>query len=439
MKKRYLLLGSVLVVAFSMAVSCSFAEERPKDFNIARWKGIEITVGMPEATMEWIRGLTPEFEKMTGIKVNLEGPSLGEFQEMARLDLVSGSPRWDILQFTNGMIGEFIGQGDFCEPLEPYINDLRFPDPEIDDFPLTLLQMTTYKGKIYGFPITVDLGTLFYNSAMYKEAGLTGVPTTPDELYEYARKLTKDTSGDGKIDQYGYALIANKDQQNTNTFGNLFTGHGGKFFDEQWRPQFNSEAGIQALKETKRMLDVSPPGVTAGASVFDVFSLQLRGSAAMMMGWAAWLPYYENPAFSSIVGKIRMAVPPLGRPRLGGWMIAIPRATSVKKKEAGFLFMDWIMNRKTDKQFTMQYGNVPYRLSTYADKDVQEKYPGFTAIRKGLKGAVLWPAMPRVREMTLVLNDLVHRVFIGELTAEQAMEMADEKIYAIVKEIGLVK
>ncbi|WP_179215643.1 sugar ABC transporter substrate-binding protein [Paenibacillus sp. MY03] len=46
---------------------------------------------------------------------------------------------------------------------------------------------------------------MYYNTRLWAEAGLTeaDIPKTWDELVEVAKKLTKDTDGDGRIDQYG--------------------------------------------------------------------------------------------------------------------------------------------------------------------------------------------------------------------------------------------
>lgn len=51
---------------------------------------------------------------------------------------------------------------------------------------------------------------LFYRKDLFEEAGLdpNKPPQNWDELIEYAQKLTKDTNGDGKIDQWGLGLPA---------------------------------------------------------------------------------------------------------------------------------------------------------------------------------------------------------------------------------------
>ena len=74
---------------------------------------------------------------------------------------------------------------------------------------------STYKGQVYGINTVkaqaVSPYIVYYNKTLFQENGLK----TPFEYYkegnwnwktflEVATKLTKDTDGDGKVDQYGF-------------------------------------------------------------------------------------------------------------------------------------------------------------------------------------------------------------------------------------------
>jgi len=81
-----------------------------------------------------------------------------------------------------------------------------------DFFPQALeAAAVSYKGSILGMPTNLNTYGVFYNKEMFAEAGIA-FPTsewfhppawTWDHLLEIALKFTKDTNGDGKIEQWG--------------------------------------------------------------------------------------------------------------------------------------------------------------------------------------------------------------------------------------------
>ena len=78
---------------------------------------------------------------------------------------------------------------------------------DISDFEPALLEAFRADDKLYGLPKDYSTLVLFYNPEMFAAAGLSGPPKDWTELLEYAKKLTVDTDGDGRIDQYGFGLV----------------------------------------------------------------------------------------------------------------------------------------------------------------------------------------------------------------------------------------
>jgi len=89
--------------------------------------------------------------------------------------------------------------------LQPYID----ANPGMLDglYPQTLQAYQTPEGY-FGLPRDFQTIVLFYNKAMFDAAGMA-YPTadwTWDDLRAAAKKLTLDTNGDGKTDQYGFSF-----------------------------------------------------------------------------------------------------------------------------------------------------------------------------------------------------------------------------------------
>ena len=60
-------------------------------------------------------------------------------------------------------------------------------------------------GKSYGLPMLFSTPVLFWNRAMFKEAGLPGAPETFGEMMDYAKKLVRFDST-GKMTRSGMSL-----------------------------------------------------------------------------------------------------------------------------------------------------------------------------------------------------------------------------------------
>ena len=76
-----------------------------------------------------------------------------------------------------------------------------------DSFYPQLWDTVVHEDEAYGLPFNTDTHVLFYNKDLFDEAGLEYPdpenPYTYDEFVEVCKKLTKDTDGDGEIDQWG--------------------------------------------------------------------------------------------------------------------------------------------------------------------------------------------------------------------------------------------
>lgn len=135
-----------------------------------------------DITLEMIGGLKEEIKFMTDTAAKT-APDIVAFRDEP------------FLQYAK--YGPFLALNDFLE---------KDPDFDKDKFFSTSLPVWVYQEKQYGFPWYggVD-GPIYYNMDMFDKAGLK-YPSknwTYDDFLSLAEKLTEDTNGDGKIDQWG--------------------------------------------------------------------------------------------------------------------------------------------------------------------------------------------------------------------------------------------
>ena len=172
-----------------------------------------------------------------------------------------------------------------------------------DGYAQGVLDASTYDGALYGLQPVTNTIALFYNKAIFDEAGLQP-PTTWDELKTTAAALT---SGD----QYGVAFSAINTYEGTWQFLPFMWSNGG---DEK---DIATPETAEALQLWVDLLDAgSASGSVVNWSQADVNAQFVAGKAAMMVN-GPW----QYPILKAAEG-LDWAVAPLPAPTAGGTVVS---------------------------------------------------------------------------------------------------------------------
>ena len=137
-------------------------------------------------------------------------------------------------------VAEFADLG-MIEPLDEWI--AKEPKEFFANIPPTFHQK--WRGKQHYLPIESGAVALFYNTELFKEAGIAGPPKTWDEFVETAKKLT---NPDKVIRYHGHAGGRAADQHDLRHLSALLQA-GGEIIDEKTnKAVFNSPAGVKAVQ-----------------------------------------------------------------------------------------------------------------------------------------------------------------------------------------------
>ena len=102
---------------------------------------------------------------------------------------------------------------------------------------------------------------------------------------------------------------------------------GGAWFDEEMKPVFNDEAGVQAITMLDEITDSAQRGFTSAAN--DECTIALQQDVALMgMQWASRAAAMDDPEKSNVVGKIDWVAPPDGHQRVAADGYAISAFSS---------------------------------------------------------------------------------------------------------------
>ncbi len=380
--------------------------------------------------------MLPEFEKKTGIKVNIIWhPYENALSEQVR-DFVAGGDL-DIALIDLVWIGNF-AENQWILPIDQFTSNpkLKDPDLDLDDFfPLVLNAFGGWNGKVYGLPFDNYSGLMFYNKCMLKEAGFDGPPETWTALKDvYGPKLTKD----GK---YAFALQSKRNEtQSADSFARVLWPFGGSFLDKDFKSNLLSEESQAGLKFRQDLMQYMPPGIVSYDHAETVNALA-QGDVAIITEWSAFFSTLTNPETSKIVDCLAVAPEPKGpagrKPALGGFSLAVASQADEKEQAAAWLFIQWVTSKANAKTY-LELGGVPARKSVYEQAGMEDQY-GF------IKSLVLsWQeGVPEFRprfaewpQMTEIVQEWGSKMMLGEVSTEEGAKEIGTRVEALLKDAG---
>ncbi len=258
MKKLHVKLARVLMLAlalFFLTDSAAIAEN--VTISYSDWQLAQDIWGRS------LREAIAEFERMNpDIKVKTEPIALGQ-RDVKFTTAIRGGKGPDVFALDANPVKQYIKNG-WVKDLTPFIEKEGGSKWLADFYPVSLMPVTE-NGKTYGVPKNVVAMVLVYNSKIFNDARSPNPPKTWKEFREIAKKLTMDTDGDGKVDQWGVTLVLAKACFDLR-FSVVLRGHGGDFLTADWKhSNLNSPEAKEAFNMVTDMIlkDKSmPPGVS---------------------------------------------------------------------------------------------------------------------------------------------------------------------------------
>jgi multiple sugar transport system substrate-binding protein len=335
--------GALALTAISTPKA--FGQAAKGGFNWKKFSGARIR--FMNNTHDWSTDLIPkalpEFEKLTGIKVQWEVLAENQFRQKLTLELSSTPESVDGFMSLPSWDGIAFYQSGWYEPIEKFLksSDLTSPDFDFKDFFPSCVQIATVKNTLVGVPLYPEVQMLYFSKEKFQEKKVK-VPQTFEEFAAAAEKLyDKNTNYAGYVSR-GDGIQA------VYTLAPFVFGMGGRWLDENGRPDMTSEAFIKALELYSGTLrKFGPPGI-AGQTWAQNQVVFGQGNAAMNTDSSNFVSTYENPKKSKIAGKVGYAPVPRGpaglRSTLISWCLSI--GSKSKNKEATWLFIQWLASKE---------------------------------------------------------------------------------------------
>lgn len=421
-KRRVVLAAAVAAPAIGRA--------RAAGFDWKRFAGtpLRFMVSVHPWT-EWAQKQLPALEADTGLKVNLEILYEDQLRQKLPLTLradpgaVDGFftlPSWDAAAFSRAR---------WYAPLEPMIkSDLTAPDWDVGDFFPNILNIHRYGGQLVGIPISSEVQALFYNKAMLAAKGLSP-PRTLDELMAAAKALN-DPAGNVA----GY-VTRGDGVQALYTFAPFLFAYGGRWLDDQGKPELTGAPFVSALKFYGDVLRSAGPPNILGMQWKTTYPLFQQERAAMFQDAVNFLAYFKDPGQSRIADKVAM-VPVPGGPSgshstVIAWGPAI--AASSKRKEAAWTAIQWLTSKRSMLAASLATTLPSSRKSVLADESYVKAAPaGVIDIVQGqIPNAVPNGANPLVAQVPET-RAAIGQAIVAALRGEDAAKAAAEAQKAVL-------
>jgi multiple sugar transport system substrate-binding protein len=451
-------LGSALIALLLSVVTAGAAEAWSYKDAAKPYAGQSITI-LDEITplQETMKTLVPEFVKETGIQVDYQLLNHFDVINKGQADMLSGRGAYDGVMVHSPQLGLLL-QADVVRPIDDLLANKAISNPDLDLKDLiqpAADSVAKFRGKTYGFLdwnynvvywARADvLGHADEKAAFKKRYGYDLAPAkTLQQMRDIAefftRKKGEKLAGQTlESDFYGVVLEGIKGGTTFWTLWNVFIKNsGGDIFDADGRPTINRPENVAGLKMWADLWKFSPPG-QAEYSLIDVPTVMGNGIAAQTLAWSDFVLGIDQPGKSKHAGKFVYAGSPAG-PKAGARsaetepsMIVVSKHS--KKAEATYLFLQWIVDKKTQKRFfeTSKGAGVPIRESTWSLPELrQSRFAAlYDAMRETLRYGRAKPKSAKIFEIMDVMSGLVQEVALGRKTAEQGLKEGQEKVLAI--------
>lgn len=374
-----------------------------------------------------------EFTDMTGISVEWGKTPFGSFLEEVVTETATGGGNSDLMAWVDNW---GYGLQQYITPLDDFIKEANI---DLADYPEAYLAPGRNKdGQQFGLPLRGHAYTLFYRKDVFDKLGLK-VPTTFAELEEAAKVIEAQTDLRGIAPVYGINA-----GQNLFMWFSLLWANGGDLFDENYKPIFNNEAGVQALQryvDWLQKLNIAPEA-SRTFNEQDALNEVVQGRAAMFIGWSWMYSNLINPktVAPEALGNVAFAEVPgwegKGKPATYGyiWLMGISQFS--KNPDAAKEYLKWLASAHTDKRVVLDKSDpkvsnvVTTHYSVMRDPEVNKVnanlHENMAKVLENARNQPLvaeWPQIQSILE--IAVNDAANGKPVQETLDKAAAEVGN--------------
>jgi sorbitol/mannitol transport system substrate-binding protein len=396
--------------------------------------------------------LTDDFtSKNPGIE--LEWVTLEEnvLRQRVTTDIATKGGQYDIMTIGTYEAPIWAKQGWLVE-----LDDLG-ADYDVDDLLPAIRGGLTVDGKLYAAPFYGESSMVMYRKDLMQKAGLE-MPDAPSwDFIKQAAAAMTDKAGE----VYGICLRGKAGWgENMAFLSAMANSYGAKWFDMEWKPQFDGEAWKATLTDYLDLMNnYGPPGASNNG-FNENLSLFQTGKCGMWIDATVAASFVTNPDDSTVADKVGFALAPdKGLGKRGNWLwawnLAIPAGS--QKTEAAKTFIAWATSKDYLALVAEKEGwaNVPpgTRTSLYENPEYLEAAPFARMTLESINAAdpqnptvdevpyvgVQFVAIPEFQGLGTAVGQQFSAALAGSVSIDQALQNAQATTERTMKRAGYIK
>ncbi|WP_442916068.1 ABC transporter substrate-binding protein [Lichenihabitans sp. Uapishka_5] len=398
------------------------AETKPFD-------GVQLSVLMEgHPTTDAIQKMLPEFKAATGIDVALEVVPEQDITAKILLEFSSKSGRYDVVQNNIIYIPGLLASKSIVPLDETLAKHTNYFDKA--DFVPGYFNTNVVDGKTYGLPVYGESTFVMYRKDLFQQYEI-GEPKSFDDIAAAAKTISEKT--DKKV--AGITMRGQQGIQGVYVWAAYLWGYGGSFLDKQGKSALATPQGVAGLEAfTKVLKDYGPVGV-ANFGWEENRLLFTQGKAAITLDATVNGAYNEDPAASSVVGKVGYVPVPMQStaPKGGSSSLAVHSlyvSADSQHQEAATVFAAWATAKEQQlKSMETDPNSGVTSLSALNGTVFTKKYGAFkdamvAAINHG--NPQYLPTIPQANETINNTGIAVSKALAGSSSAADALKEADK-------------
>ncbi|MDP4503265.1 ABC transporter substrate-binding protein [Nonomuraea turcica] len=385
--------------------------------------GASTTVRVTLANHVWtenVKQALPEFEKQTGLKVEITQLGEDQLSDQYNVKLNAGSSDIDVMMYRPLQEGRLFAKNTYLDDLSDQVKANAGWD--FSDFQAGPVEATTYEGKPVGVPIITEQEVLYYRKDLLAKAGLSAPPKTLDELKAAAAKIKA-----AEPDIAGFVARTGKSPAVTQ-FSSFLYSFGGDFVDGSGKAAVNSDAAKQAFAYYGGLIkDSGPANVSTDMGWPEAMAIFTQGKAAFYTEANSLYKNATDPAKSKVSDQVGFAPFPAGpsgsKPyNIPSWALGIN--SSSENQANAWKFIEWATSK--EQTLAQQKSGVPgARSSVWANPESTSTFPKdlVEAIAASTKAGVGHdrPLVVKVAEA----REIVGQPIVDAITGKDAAAAAD--------------
>ena len=306
-------------------------------------------------------------------------------------------------------------------------NDLIMPVPMTDaekaSYQPHIVDTVTFDGQQWGVPVAFSTKALFWNKALFKQAGLD--PETPPKTWAEEIAFAKQIKE--KTGIAGFGLVAKTFDNTLHQFLHWVYTNDGKVTDADGKVTLDSPQVLAALTAVKDITPWSEEGPTAYEQN-EVRAIFLDGKVGMIQNSTGAIVRLEGTKLEWGVANL-----PLGPEAKGPGTLLITDSLAVFKgtgvEDKAIEFAKFLTSPERQEKYELEGtdGLVPLRPSKSVDEFVA-KHPSWKPFIEGIRFGGPEPLFTDYKGFQNATIEMVQSVVAGKATPEEALKKASAAI-----------